>query len=232
MASYDKYASNPLFVFAGKIGDIMILCVLWVVCSLPIFTAGASAAALYHAVTKRFYYQSETPRKDFLHSFRQNLKQGTILSAIYVLYGAFVAFDIYVAFAGINGATLPDFFKQISITLLLPILFTIPYVFAYLSRFTAGTLLTLKNSFTFCAMHPLHSFLILSILLISGAAMVIFPPFALLLPVGSAYLCSRMLEKDFAKALAEDKCRKEAAAHTLSTDSEISQDHPEGDLKE
>jgi uncharacterized membrane protein YesL len=211
MASYEKYANNPLFIFAGKMADVMILSCLWILFCLPVFTAGASSAALYHAVTKRFLKKSETPTQDFMHALRLNLKQGAILSAIYVIYGAFVAFNIYVSFASIEGAALPDFYKQISIALLLPIFLTLPFVFPYLSRFTAGTLLILKNSFTFCAIHPLHAVLMMLLILASGVSMFIFPPLALFVPTGCAYLCSKWIEKDFAKAMTESQKRLEEA---------------------
>lgn len=221
MASYDKYARNPLFIFAGKMADLMILSCLWIVFCLPVFTAGASSAALYHAVTKRFLHHSETPLHDFMRALRLNLKQGAVLSAIYFFYGAFVAFDIYVSFAGIDGATLPDFFKQLSIALLLPIVLTLPYVFPYLSRFTAGTFLILKNSFTFCAIHPLHALGILLLTLVSFASMIVFPPFALFVPTVCAYFSSKWIEKDFAKAMDENQRRldeKESVENESGTD--------------
>lgn len=211
MASYDKYANNPLFIFAGKMADVMILSCLWILFCLPVFTAGASSAALYHAVTKRYLKKSETPTQDFMHALRLNLRQGAILSSVYLIYGAFVVFNIYVSFTAIEGVNLPDFFKQISIALLLPIVLTLPYVFPYLSRFTAGTFLILKNSFTFCAIHPLHAVLIMLLIVVSGASMIVFPPLALFVPTGCAFLCSKWIEKDFEKAMTESRKRLEEA---------------------
>lgn len=211
MASYEKYANNPLFIFAGKMADVMILSCLWILFCLPVFTAGASSAALYHAVTKRYLKKSETPTQDFMHALRLNLRQGAILSAIFFVYVAFVSFNIYVSFASIDGAVLPDFYKQISIALLLPVFFTLPYVFPYLSRFTAGTMLILKNSFTLCAIHPLHAILIMLLIVISGASMIVFPPLALFVPTGCAYFTSKWIEKDFEKAMTESRKRLEEA---------------------
>ena len=43
---------NPIWRFMGKVFDIMVLTVLWVVTSLPVFTIGASTTALYYAGMK------------------------------------------------------------------------------------------------------------------------------------------------------------------------------------
>ena len=42
---------NPVWRFIGKLGDLIILNILWIVCSIPVFTAGASATAVYYAVS-------------------------------------------------------------------------------------------------------------------------------------------------------------------------------------
>lgn len=210
MSSHEKFTSNPLFRLGEKLADLMLLSVLWAVFSLPILTAGPATSALYYAIYKRFDKESETPFRDFWHSFRENLRQGIVLSSIYLLYSSFVAFDIYLAFGGSVEFMRSDIMKQISIALLLPILLTVPYTFAYHARFRAKVLTVLKNSFTFCAMHPLHTLGILLILCASGAGMFFFPPCLLLVPALAAYLISRLIEKDFRLILAENLRREEA----------------------
>ena len=38
---------NPVWRFIGKLGDLIILNVLWLITSIPIVTIGASTTALY-----------------------------------------------------------------------------------------------------------------------------------------------------------------------------------------
>ena len=38
---------NPFFRFMGKLGDLVILSVLWLLCCLPVVTIGASTTALF-----------------------------------------------------------------------------------------------------------------------------------------------------------------------------------------
>ena len=43
---------NPVWRFIGKLGDLIILNILWIVCSIPVFTAGASTTAVYYVTLK------------------------------------------------------------------------------------------------------------------------------------------------------------------------------------
>ena len=43
---------NGLFRALGKLADLMILNILFLVCSLPIFTIGASFTAMYYVTLK------------------------------------------------------------------------------------------------------------------------------------------------------------------------------------
>ncbi len=74
------------FSYESKFSQILIklsyscwLNLLWMICSLPIFTIGASTTALY-AVTLKIADDSETNvTKQFFDSFRKNFAQATRL---------------------------------------------------------------------------------------------------------------------------------------------------------
>lgn len=221
MPSYESYSKNYLFILGGHLADMMILSLLWLLFSIPIVTIGASTAALYYATTKHFSDSSEKPLQDFLHSFKQNLKQGILLTLIYLVYGGLLAFDIFVARNGFHGITLPAIYEQVAYVLTLPIVFTLPYVFAYLSRFNNTIKETLKHCFFFCATHILHTLIILLLVLASGAAMVLFPPCALVVPVACAYLCSHYIEKDFRQALYISNSHRDNSDGKSSTETRV-----------
>lgn len=205
MSLYDRLTQSKFYSLGDKLGDLIILSLLWVLFSLPIVTIGASTAALYHATTRRFCHESRTPGKDFLRSLRMNLRQGTILTLIYLIYGGIIAFDIYIARNGLGEFTLPAFYEQVAYVLLLPIIFSLPYVFAYLSRFTNTILTTMKHSAVFSIMHPVHTLGLLLIAAVCAGVMIVFPPSVLLVPVTGAYLCSKWIERDFNISLQPDK---------------------------
>ena len=43
---------NPIWRFVGRIWDLFILNLLWVLCSIPIVTFGASTTAMYYCTMK------------------------------------------------------------------------------------------------------------------------------------------------------------------------------------
>lgn len=43
---------NPVWRFIGKLGDLILLNILWIVCSIPVFTIGASTTAVYYVTLK------------------------------------------------------------------------------------------------------------------------------------------------------------------------------------
>ena len=42
---------NPVRRFIGKLGDVIILKILWIVCSIPVFTAGAFTNAVFYLLS-------------------------------------------------------------------------------------------------------------------------------------------------------------------------------------
>ena len=94
-----------LFSYDSKFSQIMLkLCygcylnLLWLVCSLPVFTAGAATAALYD-VTLRLAREEEPPvTTRFFKAFRENFRQATILWLILLGIGALLGADGYILY--------------------------------------------------------------------------------------------------------------------------------------
>lgn len=199
--SYDPYSKSKFYRLGDKLGDIIILSLLWLVFSLPVVTMGASSSALYFAVHKRFHDSSATPARDFWRSFKQNVGQGIALNIVLLIYGLVAGFNIYFAIFGWNGMTLPTWYAPIAGLLALPLLCTVPYTFPYLARFKNTFKNILVHSFTFATMYPGHAFLIWLYVLVSLALMIVFFPSLLFMPFTCCYLCWRVVEKDFNYAL-------------------------------
>ena len=101
-----------LFSYDSKFSQIMLkLCygcylnLLWMVCSLPVFTAGAATAALYD-VTLRLAREEEPPLTSrFFKAFRENFRQATILWLILLGVGALLGADGYKLYRLSKGTT-------------------------------------------------------------------------------------------------------------------------------
>ena len=92
-----------LFSYDSKFSQIMLkLCcgcylnLLWLVCSLPVFTAGAATAALYD-VTLRLAREEDPPLTTrFFKAFRENFRQATTLWLILLALGILLGADGYI----------------------------------------------------------------------------------------------------------------------------------------
>ena len=199
-SSYERISRSKLFGLGEIIWDLMSLSLLWILFSLPIVTSGAASAALYYAVRRRFQLGFSTPAKDFMKSFKQNLKQGLIINLIFMIYGSITGFNLYIALHGFGGITLPEGYLPIAILLTLPILIFYPLTFPYLSRFDIDTKHTLMNSALLTLMNPVKAIVIWIYMLVTFAAMILFPPCALIAPAGITCVIMRMIEKIFSAA--------------------------------
>ena len=83
---------NAVFRAIDTIGKIFILNLYWVICSLPIFTIGASTSALLYASMK-LHDKEGYVTSNFFSSFKENFKQATEIWLIYLVIGILLGFD-------------------------------------------------------------------------------------------------------------------------------------------
>ena len=92
--SYESRFSQLLM----KLSCSCLLNILWFICSLPIFTIGASTTALYYASLQVIRDEESHAWKLFFHSFKENFKQATQLWLILLGAGLFLSADGYILF--------------------------------------------------------------------------------------------------------------------------------------
>lgn len=91
----------PFFLLMGKIGDLVFANVLWLVCCIPVVTAGASTLGLFTVVNKLAAREDYTVRTDFFKAFKRDFKQSTALWLVVLLGGL-------AGFRGLQIATAQD----------------------------------------------------------------------------------------------------------------------------
>ena len=224
---YNKVSNSRFYRFGDKLGDLMILSLLWLVFCLPIVTAVPSTAALYYAVRKRKFKKSLTPKDDFFKSLKTNLKQGIIINIIYLIYSAVVTLNILFGYFGIAGVKLPDFYFPASFILLIPIIFTYPFMIALLARYENSTAGIIKNAFTLSTMYLGTTVKIWLLLILSLAVMIVFFPAALVLPALSCRVIVKMIEKIFKYAAKQEADRNKQADEADETDEDEETDPDE-----
>ena len=88
--------NGPVARFLNRLGDLMFLNLLCIVCCLPIVTAGASITAMHYVTLRMHRGQDEGILKDFFHSFRQNLKQGILIHLLFTFGALVLGLDLYI----------------------------------------------------------------------------------------------------------------------------------------
>lgn len=144
---------NPVWRFIGKFFDVMILNILWIICSIPIVTIGASTTAVYYVTLKLVRDEDGATIKSFFKSFKENFKQATIIWLIMLVLGIVLGVDIYVMVMMKAAST----FRKVvlSVILALTIVYgcVLLYVFPLQSRFYNSVKRTLFNAFFMSIRH-------------------------------------------------------------------------------
>lgn len=68
---------SPLMQMLSHVADLMILNILWILCSIPVFTAGASTTALYSVAMKLLKGEGAPVARTFFEDFRSNFGVAT-----------------------------------------------------------------------------------------------------------------------------------------------------------
>lgn len=197
-----------IFAHDGKLaqilttlGNLMVLNILTLLCSIPVITIGPAAVALFNNTIRIARGEDGPLISQYFSSFRANFKQAAIL---WVLMGgciAFMAFDIYLL-AFLEGA-LGQVYQVVLLVLI--ILFTLVsiYGFALMARFDNTMKNTLKNAWILSIGKPLPAivFLLFMFLLVGLLAISYrFIPVLFLLGIsGPAYLSSMYFTSLFQK---------------------------------
>ena len=192
---------NPVWNFMGKVADLVILNILAIICSIPVFTIGASWTALYFVTIRMVRKEEGYVIKDFFRSFKENFKQATIIWLLVLVVAAVFTGDILIY------NMMPDKVPQIIIVVVVALGFlalsTVVYVFPLLARFENTTKNTIKNAFLLSIVNiPQTVTAIILMVLPVVLTLFVLELFPIIIMVGvslPAFLTSLMLVRIFRK---------------------------------
>ena len=160
---------NPIFQALTRIFDVVILNILWIICSIPIITAGAATTALYYSLLKINRETDSSITGMFFKAFRQNLKQGCALTALFGISGLILYVDVQYSRALENSIGNILFVVFILTFVLWGMM--VSYAFPLLAQFDNTIIGTLKNSFF---MSIIHFWKTIIIVLLNASIPVVF----------------------------------------------------------
>lgn len=184
-----------------RVWNIMVLGILWDICSIPIITAGASTAALNTVMLKLVRDEEGYIVRSFFRAFASNFRQATVLWAA-ILAGMLTAgFDIlfFVRMGGTAGILLAGIFVAVLLTEGL----TLVVMFHYQAWFENPVKRTLLNSLKVALGYMPYSVGLLILMLVMGYGIYCSVPVMMFLSVfgmgifafASAYLWRRIFDK-------------------------------------
>ncbi|MDD3361363.1 MAG: YesL family protein [Hespellia sp.] len=200
---------SGFYRFMNRVGNLLILNVLFLLCCIPVITAGASATALYTVLMRLVRQEEGYVGREFFKAFKENFRQSTLLWLIVVIVGVILYCDII--FSDIMNNALGAGLKIVFLLFGFLYMATVSYVFALQSRFDNTILYTLKNAFWMAMGYLPYTISLMVVEAIPFFLIYIRPKwFWYLLPVLSTvgvaallYICSMILNYIFKKYMGD-----------------------------
>ncbi len=190
---------GPLMTTLRKLWAIVGASVLFIVCCLPVVTAGLSFTALYTVAEKnlknnRGYVWSEFTGA-LKNNWRQALPAGAVMAAVLFVFEVDVR--ILKAFL-MNGHAIGNLYVLVRVLQVLLIIYAV-WVFAQIAVFENTLKQILKNSLLLMISHLGSSVVIFLLLLFAAAVIWVIPISAALMPAVVTWLMTASLEKVFGR---------------------------------
>jgi uncharacterized membrane protein YesL len=199
---------SPVMRFLSVMADVFWINLLTVICSIPIFTIGASFTAMHYVLLKLVRNEEGYITKSYFKAFRDNFRQATGMWLIFLLVFAVLAFDYYAEFymkAKFPAAIVIAVYAATVIIWCICL-----WAFPLLSHFVNTVRGTLRNALimTIAALPRTLGMLGLSIvpfLLLYFGGNSIIPIVLLFFVAGPAYGCAALYSPAFKKMEPEEK---------------------------
>ena len=136
---------NTFFRALSRVADLIILNIAFIICSIPIFTIGASMTAMYYVTLKMAENEEGYVLRTFWRSFRQNFKQATLIWLGMMAAGCVLVLDVLILNG--TGSSFTKIFLILIFATIILYCMVLLYVFPLLSRFENKILTTVRNAF-------------------------------------------------------------------------------------
>lgn len=164
--------NGKLFRTLSKAGDFFILEFLLILFSIPLITAGASITAAYYVGMKLVRDEEGYVFRDFIKSWKQNLKQSIIIELTVIVLGFLLITDVRIChmWAVNEGNTFARILMFAALGMCLVLCATVLYVFPMLAKFENKVVAIMKNAVILC----MHHFLQTIIMVFINGGLIIF----------------------------------------------------------
>ena len=139
-----SYDGKPMEIL-NKLGEIILLNIVFLLCCVPIVTIGAALTSFYYAMIKSVRRERGGPIREFMSSMRRTFIKGVLLTVGVTVWMALLYLGMQMARTGAEDTvTFPIVLYGVMIVMSICVLI---YVFPVFSRFEMKMLQIIKLSF-------------------------------------------------------------------------------------
>ena len=153
---------NSLWRFLGRLADVMILNIVFLITCLPVVTIGAAWTSLSYVTLKMSRDEESYIVKSYFKAFRQNFRQATAIWGI-ALVAMFIFYMDFHIIRSMNPSMAQAMFILLAAIAMLAAL-TLLYVFPVLAKFDNTILNTIKNAFFMAIGNLPHTLLMAAVI--------------------------------------------------------------------
>lgn len=189
---------GPVWIFLGKVTDVLILSLLFIITSLPIITIGAGFTSLYYNMSKMAEDTEGNVIKNYFVIFGREFFQSTIVWVICLVVGLFLAGDLYICYK--SSFPLAKMLEMFFVVLACLYLAVLTFVFPLLARCKVGTGKLFGMAFVMSIKElPKTVLMLLTAAALIAAGLFISAPLLVLVPGGVVMLQSYIFNVIFKK---------------------------------
>lgn len=212
---------SPIWRVMGFIGDLVLLNLLFILTSVPVFTIGASITALTSVEFRMIEKRTDFVARDYFRAFKENFKNSTIIWIVFAVF-------LFICVLNINLVynTNPENRNMIMIILGIAMFFvsmTVMYSLAMQARFVNSLKDTVVKAFMIGLSGWPYTIVMLLMMIVCagisvqtvGSIIIAVPIWILIGFSGIGYLCNIMYLRVFRKVTAREDLPKDAVESPL-----------------
>lgn len=200
---------NTVYWGLNKFANCVMVSLLWLLFCIPVFTIGASSAAMYSTVHRVIRHDRDTTWSNFWRTFKTYFKKTTCMWLILLAVLLFSMLGWLMTYgAMLQGSPMGMYHPLFYIPMVYILVLSI-YIFSYVIRFDTDIRHIMKTSATL-AVVKLHWSLLMLFLTVAGVVCVFIFPISLFFAPAIVCVCyDLILEKIFRSIMRPEDLQKE-----------------------
>ena len=196
--------NGKFFSTMSKVADSIILGLLWLVCSIPVITIGASSSAFYYAYTKCVQQDRGSVLGAFFHGFKTCFKHATVSWLALIVLAAVEIFDFFLLLAQGGASSIALILLAIVVLFMIGIVLMALCLFPYIARYENTWIESVKNCILILFSNFFWVALLLPILLVAVLTAISIPFMILFAPSAYMFFANKILEHVFRKYMRKE----------------------------